>query len=133
MRKRSKKRIPQEQLPWVRISPKEIENIKIYHKKNSHWVSGNRRDAQTKIFNTLIKSELSNILLSSYLSNQENTELYKAQLQKKQNITKFKLNKQKNFCLFLGKGRTYSRRYYVSRQIIRKFTKFGLISGLQKK
>ena len=61
--------------------------------------------------------------------------MYNTQLYKKIATNSYKngIYKPKNFCLFLGKGRTYNRKYFISRQILRKLVKTGLISGLQKK
>jgi ribosomal protein S14 len=36
----------------------------------------------------------------------------------------------KNFCLILGKARTYNRRIFLSRQAFRELVSFGLISGI---
>jgi ribosomal protein S14 len=38
----------------------------------------------------------------------------------------------KNFCLVLGKSRTYNRNLFISRQTVRKMTRVGLLSGIQK-
>ena len=40
--------------------------------------------------------------------------------------------KPKNFCLLMGRGRTFSRKLFISRQAVRKLVKTGLISGLKK-
>ena len=42
------------------------------------------------------------------------------------------ISKPKNFCLILGRGRTYNRKLFISRQACRKLLKTGLISGFQK-
>jgi len=39
-------------------------------------------------------------------------------------------SRSKNTCLFSGKGRTFNRSLFVSRQMLRYLTRFGLISGL---
>lgn len=38
----------------------------------------------------------------------------------------------KNFCLVLGKSRTYNRHLFISRQTVRKMAKVGLLAGIQK-
>ena len=44
----------------------------------------------------------------------------------------FGRSKPRNFCLYLGKGRTFNRKYHISRQIFRKLIKTGALLGLQK-
>jgi ribosomal protein S14 len=41
-------------------------------------------------------------------------------------------SKTKNFCLFLGKGRTYNRKIFISRQIFRKLLRLNNLIGFQK-
>lgn len=48
------------------------------------------------------------------------------------NYRYFSSTKAKNFCLYLGRGRTYNRKLFISRHAIRKLTQVGLISGIQK-
>jgi ribosomal protein S14 len=38
--------------------------------------------------------------------------------------------RSKNFCLFSGKGSTFNRDLFVSRQVLRKLTRYGLVSGI---
>lgn len=40
------------------------------------------------------------------------------------------LSRSKNSCAFSGKSRTFNRQLFVSRQVMRSLTRFGLISGL---
>jgi ribosomal protein S14 len=40
------------------------------------------------------------------------------------------ISRSKNTCLFIGKGSTFNRQLFISRQTLRKLTRFGLVSGL---
>ncbi len=124
-------------MPWARVTKIEDDTINIYTKKQSRWVSGNRRQIQTNLFNLQKLNSLS-FTLNNFQSNdsriigtndffafQNSLRNYDINNFKGQFITK-------NFCLFLGKGRTYNRKLFISRQIVRKLMKTGLISGLQK-
>ena len=65
MRKRSKKRIPQDEKPWARIIEPNQEILVLPAKKTSRWVSGGRRDWNTRILSTLDGLEISEIIRSS--------------------------------------------------------------------
>ena len=137
MRKRSKKRIPQDTLAWSRVTQLDDNLLNFFNKKTTRWVSGYNRDLQTKIILSQIKSDLSKTLLKSYFFDQRivgSASVYRSQLQHKISKldAKSALSKPKNFCLFLGKGSTYNRKLFISRQIFRKLVGTGLISGLQK-
>ena len=41
-------------------------------------------------------------------------------------------SRSKNTCLFTGKGSTFNRKLFISRQTLRKLMRFGLIGGLKK-
>ncbi len=141
MRKRSKKRISQDEKPWVNvfIHKEEPDDIDIYNRKTSQGTSGNRRFVQTKIYNSIEKTFIFR-LINQYISQMQiNINLDRLvpihqQLFRKYYTNKFiNIAKAKNFCLFLGRGRTYNRKLFISRHAVRKLTKTGLISGLIKK
>lgn len=135
MRKRSKKRIPQDIIPWSRVTQLDDDTINIFNKKNSRGFNSARRKYQTTIFNSLTQKDLSSVLLKSYLGDQRvpsgkiRSQLLYNQSQLNQ---VFGESLAKNFCLFLGAGRTYNRKLFISRQCFRKLVKTGLLSGIQK-
>jgi ribosomal protein S14 len=139
MRKRSKKRIPQDLKPWVRV--KEVSNDLLYipGKKTTRWVAGGRRDWDTKILNAATAGEITHVLLRSFAAaiGQEGGD-YSKNLLNKLNYRLHTGNKMgslakyKNYCLLSGRGRTYSRSLYMARHNMRKLVGIGLISGLVK-
>jgi len=137
MRKRNLKRISQDILPWVRVTKIEDDTINIYTKKQSHWISGNRRYIQTKLFN-LQQLNTIPMTINNFQSKDARiigvNELFAFQNSwRNYNFNNFKGSSfPKNFCLFLGKNRTYNRKLFISRQATRKLMKTGFISGLQK-
>jgi len=137
MRKRSKKRIPQDALPWLRITKLDDDNINVFAKKTAKWISGNRRNAQTKIFSTLQSRDFADIFRKFYAQDQRLGMLdanyyYQKHFKSFVKSAFMGYSKPKNFCLYLGKGRTFNRKLFVSRPIVRKLMKTGAISGLQK-
>jgi len=151
MRKRSKKRIPQDVLPWVRVASRAEDELHIFKKKTTRWFSGSRRDAQTRHFISQAASNGRELMRSIYLkelhtssqkSRSEVKNLYFDRvasswkllhaLEEVNNRRLLARSRPKNFCLMLGKGRTYSRDLFISRQALRKLAKTGLISGLTK-
>lgn len=134
MRKRSLKRIPQDILPWARLNKVEEGSINIYTKKNTHWESGNRRKLQTTILNKTVLTTLPSNIINYNIKDFRTAMLHEDGIFQI-NYKFFKKSyssKLKNFCLFLGHGRTYNRKLHISRQAVRKLMKTGLISGLQK-
>ena len=136
MRKRGKKRISQDDKPWVRISKYNEEGINLYNRMTSHWTSGNRRQINTSILTKIQNRDINFNFIQNYFlqDNKNTTHSIHQQLFRKYYSSKFLNNKKaKNFCLFLGRGRTYNRALFISRHALRKLTKTGLISGLTKK
>lgn len=41
-------------------------------------------------------------------------------------------SKPKNYCFFIGRGRSVNRSLFMSRHIMRKFARFGMIQGLTR-
>ena len=70
MRKRSKKRIAQDVLPWVRVSTYSDDLINIFSKKTSRWVSGTRRCLQTKLLSGVKKKDFTDKLVYSMCNDQ---------------------------------------------------------------
>lgn len=110
----------------------------IFNKIASRWVSGNRRNRQTSIFYAQHNNECSDLMLkSSYIDqsllsvDRGLTNLAFPLLLSRKTVLSA-LSKARNFCLILGKGRTYSRDTFISRQAFRKLAQVGLLSGLQK-
>ena len=93
MRKRSKKRIPQDTLPWKRIAQIDDEEFYLVGKKTNRWGSGSYRNRENTVLNAQIGVERSKILLKAFSVDQcafegdeRNTEdiaLRKLQLQSK--------------------------------------------------
>lgn len=137
MKKRSKKRIPQDILPWKRVIKRNEIELSFFRKKTTRWTSGQSRNWQMNLFNQQNCRELINNNLKSFLLDQrlffENI-LYKAQLQYKLNkINKKSLRfKPKNFCLISGKNRTYNQMLYITRQTLRMLSRAGAVVGLIK-
>jgi len=137
VRKRSKKRIPQDVVAWQRVTQRDDEKINVFAKKATRWVSGYNRDLQTKLLKTQATGDHSKILLKSFLKSHPSVGVaghFRSQLQQKfSQLHQLSAGSRlKNFCLFLGKGSTYNRKLHISRQTFRKLARFGLISGLQK-
>jgi len=137
MRKRSLKRIPQDIIPWARVTQINEDSINIFMKKQSQWVSGNRRRLQTSLFNKLFSCNLGSVMLN-YNAKDTRELLLNEMFIFQNNLHRYdfklfnSLTKPKNFCLFLGNGHTYNRKLFISRQSTRKLMKSGLLSGLQK-
>lgn len=147
MRKRSKKRIPQDERSWARVVVREDSSINIFNKAVSHWHSGNRRYKQNKVLynqqykqlamlciNSLMQDDLENYKDKEYFSKELiGTMMYQRLFHKYYFCKSTNTNSVKNFCLFLGKNSTYSRQLFASRQAVRKLMKTGLLTGMQKK
>ena len=137
MRKRSKKRIPQDIKAWAGLKSQELDIFALPGKKTSRWVAGGRRDWNTRVLNASNRAEVSKIMLTS-LNRSLSTEssVFVNLLVRKlagRNLDKTtSLAKYKNFCLVSGRGRTYSRSLYMARHNVRKLVGLGLISGLNK-
>jgi len=144
MKKRSKKRIPQDVVPWKRVTQDNDDEFYLVGKKTSRWNSGSYRNRETTVLNAQINVERSKVLLKSFITDQSNFEgdawnteeiaLRKLQLQYKiSKLNRMSFDyKSKNSCFFLGKGRTFNRHLYMSRHTLRKMVRFGIISGLRK-
>lgn len=139
MRKRSKKRIPQDIRAWNRVITQDEDEFFLPVKKVTRWTSGNRRNIEFNVLNAQNTVEKSKVLIKSFINNQElNSDLeptlLRSQLQYKlSKVNKLSaLYKNKHTCFFQGKGRTYNRQLFVSRHTLRKMSGVGLIAGLQK-
>jgi len=137
MRKRGLKRVPQDILPWARVKVVNDDSVNIFMKKQSQWESGNRRRLQTQLLTNLYSRNLGSVILN-YSAKDARELIWNEMFIFQNNLGKYRFNifngltKPKNFCLFLGKGRTYNRKLFISRQSVRKLMKSGLLSGLQK-
>lgn len=133
MKKRSKKRIPQDILPWVRVKKREDDSLFFFRKKTSRWTSGQSREWQTTLYKQQILREKINLNFKAFLFDQKLHNLrYKTQLQMQASKLNKKVNeyKPKNFCVISGKNRTYNRVLYITRQTLRWFSRAGFITGL---
>ena len=144
MHKRGYPRKSQDEKPWLRVvSPidTDSEGFNLISKKTVRWISGNRRDRETRVLNSWKNIELKKIMLQSFFYDQnnfstQNTEQnlinYKKTIFNK--INKFhklhSIARSKNTCLFSGKGSTFNRKFLISRQVFRNLTRFGIIPGL---
>lgn len=137
MRKRSLKRVPQDTLPWAHVTRIDDGAVNVFMKKQARWESGNRRNLQTRLLTRLNLRGLGSIILSNCAQDTREL-LWNETFIFQNNVSKYSfsafnsLTKPKNFCLLLGKGRTYNRKLLISRQSVRKLMKSGLLSGLQK-
>jgi len=137
MRKRGLKRVPQDILPWARVTTVNDDTVNVFMKKQSRWESGNRRYLQTQLLTNLYSRTIGSVILN-YSAKDARELTWNETFMFQDNLGKYSFNtfnsitKPKNFCLFLGKGRTYNRKLFISRQSIRKLMKSGLLSGLQK-
>jgi len=136
MRKRSKIRISQDEVLWKRVTKQEEDALHLFSKKTTRWTSGASRDWNTALLNTQKNSSIFKALLQSFLKD--------CSISDKMSPWRFKLNqkfayinkkhsksKPKNFCLLLGKCRTYNRKIFISRQIFRKLLRTNALSGFQ--
>jgi ribosomal protein S14 len=78
--------------------------------------------------NTLTNSIYSSQSLSKFTLAQK----LKLIIKKNKKNRKADKSKPKNFCLILGKNRTYNRQVFISRQIFRKLAKLNSFSGFIK-
>lgn len=135
MKKKSKKRVPQDIKPWARLNPPQ-EGFSIPAKQATRWIAGSRRDRNTKILTTAIAGELSSIILEASLKEISDhlAPLLQQKINKKlQGHNKIKaLCRYKNYCSFTGRARTFNRILYMARHSVRKLAGIGLISGLKK-
>jgi len=142
MKKRSKKRIPQDILPWHRVFNKEAEQLTFHTKKTVRWTSGNSRDWQTSLFIAQQKTDSSVMLLKSFYKDQITLNegkkwrsyKYKMLLRAKLDSInkKFPKNKPKNFCLIVGRNRAYNQKLFMSRHSLRRLLRDNHLAGLIK-
>jgi len=135
MRKRNKKRVPQDILPWVRVVSLDEDKINIFNKKTTRWTSGSSRNWQNTLFMSQASRKFSNVLLKSLLADQNSIHrkfIYQARQKLRKTDSKSSQYKQKNFCLILGKNRTYNRKLFISRQILRKLSSNNAIISIIK-
>lgn len=70
------------------------------------------------------------------LQTQNDFNLQDEDLLGKLGLDSFFVNKKrmsfKNFCFFVGRGRSVSRDFYMARHTFRKFARFGLLPGIIK-
>jgi len=139
MRKRSKKRVPQDIRPWIGVKTNDVDIFALPGKKTSRWVAGGRRDWNTRVLNAARNQEIKKIVLGSVRrSITTDTDAFASLVVQKLATTANKTNKTaslakyKNFCLVSGRGRTYSRSLYMARHNMRKLVGLGVISGLNK-
>ena len=135
MKKKSKKRIPQDIRPWARLkSPEEGFSVPI--KQATRWVAGSRRDWNTKILRTKVTDELSSIILKAFtgeIGDPAGTLLQQKINKKLRGYNKMgMLCRYKNYCAFTGRARTFNRILYMARHSMRKLAGIGLISGFIK-
>lgn len=143
MHKRSYVRRTQEERPWARITPvsdSDTDVLQLSAPKTVRWTSGNRRDRETRTLNAYIATDNKKMLLNSIW---RDAEIFSEQdpssvVRRRDTLTyrAYKLGRHhalatsKNSCIFSGKGSTFNRFLYVSRQTLRNLTRFGLVSGL---
>jgi len=70
MRKKSKKRIAQDIVPWVRLNFRNHDDLNIYRNKVTRGFAGNKRDLQTKILNAQNSINSAKFLLKSLIFDQ---------------------------------------------------------------
>lgn len=69
MRKRSKKRVPQDIKAWVRSKNEADENsFVISTRQSTHWKAGTRRNRAVQILSAVTAAEESNYLLKSFVN-----------------------------------------------------------------
>jgi len=136
MRKRSKKRVPQDVKPWIGVNTAPADELDIANKKTTKWVAGSRRDWDTKVLNQTVADEISVMLskaLTKTLSEHLNNNLFnKLDSRIRQSHKMGALSRYKNYCLLSGRGRTYNRPLHIARHNLRKLAAVGAISGLIK-
>jgi hypothetical protein len=71
MKKRSKKRIPQDIKPWQRIRNQSTDAFFLQLKKTVRWTSGYVRNRETTVLNNQNAIDPSLLLLKSFMVDQE--------------------------------------------------------------
>lgn len=135
MKKKSKKRIPQDVKPWIRVKDKNDDVFSMPAKQTTRWISGERRNWETRVLNAAIKIEKNLILLKSctefsawrwWLQHQK--VMHRLHTANKVNA----IAKYKNYCILSGRARTFNRCLYIARHSFRRLSGVGLLSGIIK-
>lgn len=139
MRKRSKKRTPQDIKPWIGVKSQDTDVFVLPGKKTTRWVAGGRRDWNTRVLNAANNQEIKKVMLSAIIRSMSTDTGVFANLAAQKIINKLQganktasMTRYKNFCLVSGRGRTYNRSLYLARHNMRKLVGLGVISGLNK-
>ena len=90
------------------------------------------RASETKKLAAQTNSAVKNLVLKSLLQDQTIPELDRDRLY----FLRFSMDKHsfsskpKNYCYYIGRSRSISRTFFMSRHMLRKFARFGMIPGL---
>jgi ribosomal protein S14 len=76
--------------------------------------------------------ELRKLIETSTIASNTLNETFQQVISQKNTSKLRSLSKYKNFCLFSGRGRTYSRDLFIARHNLRKLVSVGLMPGLIK-
>ena len=137
MRKRSKKRIPQEISPWQRVEKYGDDVLHFVDTFKTRWRSGNLRESQTTILKNYQKIVNTKLLFNIFFqkfkitkkSSRDNLQLFSKKffLKKKSNISALK-----NGCLAIGGCGSFNRKLLLNRHSMRLLLRDSNIVGLIK-
>lgn len=124
-------------------SDSDNDSLRLVGTKTVRWTSGNKRDRETRVLSAYTAAESKKLLLDSFAhctdpfeddedDAEENISRHLIHTSKKTYKLgrRYSLSRSKNSCIFSGKGSTFNRFLFVSRQTLRGLTRFGLVSGL---
>lgn len=117
-----------------KIKSKLAQKINI-NKKWTIW-----RKIEMKNRNKLMLHELKKITLQSlfydqnYKINKKLNNSYKTEIQHKiSNINnRASISKQKNYCYYIGRSKSFNNDLFMARHTFRKFARFGMLPGFIK-
>lgn len=98
------------------------------------------RKIEMKNRNELMLNELKRATIQSLFYDQNNqlpqklNSSYKTELQYKiaNTSNRGSISKQKNYCYYIGRSRSFNRNLFMARHTFRKFARFGMLPGFVK-
>lgn len=90
------------------------------------------RTSETKKLSAQSANVVRNLILHSLLLDQTSEEEVRDRIQYLRFLTdkNSSISKPKNYCYYTGRSRSVTRCFFMSRHILRKFARFGIMSGL---
>jgi len=104
---------------------------------NKRWTNWRKFEMSNKM--NLLLNEIKNLIVSSLYKNKNSLFLskktkinYRQFIQNKINSKKGFISKNKNYCYYIGRSRSYNRNLFMARHTFRKFARFGMLPGFIK-